>query len=162
MYWKYIFCSVLPSRGDGAFAESKPAVAAGCRLGVLARLQNRSRSLVGLTDRDTVEIIAVDTGAGEVVRVVPARPRLPAWLRIAYCCGCQKPLAKVFRTQGLLSATVVAIVSLLDGEHFGPGAMSLPALRHHLECPFHADMREGLRRLALVTWQPIVMMASRW
>lgn len=109
-----------------------------------------------------MEIITVDTAVGEVVRVVPARSRIPAWLGIDYSCGCQRPLAKVFRTKGLPSATVVAIVSVLDAEQFDPSALSLPALRHYIECAYHDDVRQGLPRLDLVTGRPMGMMASRW
>ena len=59
--------------------------------------------------------ITVDTTVGEIVRAFPARSRVFENLGIDYCCGGKKSLAEVCQKKGLDPATVVAMLTALDG-----------------------------------------------
>lgn len=99
--------------------------------------------------------ITVETTVGELVRAVPARSRIFENLGIDYCCGGKKPLAEVCRTKGLDPATVVAMLSALDGAPdpaaANPDAMTLSELCDHIERAHHDYLREELPRLDFMT-----------
>ena len=80
-----------------------------------------------------------------MVRAVPARSRIFENLGIDYCCGGKKPLAEVCRAKGLDPATVVAMLTALDGvsdaSSANPDAMGLAELRDYVlsTMPRHPD-----------------------
>lgn len=96
-----------------------------------------------------------ETTVGELVRVKPARARIFENLGIDYCCGGKKPLAEVCRAKGLDSATVVAMLTALDGEPeistANPDTMGLAELCDHIERAHHDYLREELPRLDFMT-----------
>ena len=99
--------------------------------------------------------ITVETTSGELVRAVPARARIFENLGIDYCCGGKKPLTEVCRARNLDPATVVAMLSALDGAadvpSGNPDAMSLAELCDHIERAHHDWLREELPRLDFMT-----------
>jgi regulator of cell morphogenesis and NO signaling len=96
-----------------------------------------------------------ETTVGEIVRAVPARSRIFENLGIDYCCGGKKPLAEACRAKGLNPATVVAMLTALDGVPttitVNPDAMSLSELCDHIEEFHHGYLREELPRLNFMT-----------
>src|ERR1039458_4503119 len=96
-----------------------------------------------------------ETTVGEIVRAVPARSPIFENLGIAYCCGGKKPLAEPCRAKGLDPATVVAMLTALDGvpttTTVNPDAMSLSELCDHIEEFHHGYLREELPRLDFLT-----------
>jgi regulator of cell morphogenesis and NO signaling len=96
-----------------------------------------------------------ETTVGEIVRAVPARSRVFENLGIDYCCGGKKPLAEACRAKGLNPATVVAMLTALDGvpttTTVNPDAMSLSELCDHIEEFHHGYLREELPRLDFMT-----------
>lgn len=99
--------------------------------------------------------ITPETTVGEIVRVMPNRARVFENLGIDYCCGGKKPLAEVCRAKGLDPATVVAMLTALDGTSefasANPDAMSLSELCDHIERAHHDYLREELPRLDFMT-----------
>ncbi len=96
-----------------------------------------------------------ETTVGEIVRAVPARSRIFENLGIDYCCGGKKPLAEACRAKGLDPATVVTMLTALDGVpttiKVNPDAMSLSELCDHIEKFHHGYLREELPRLDFLT-----------
>jgi regulator of cell morphogenesis and NO signaling len=96
-----------------------------------------------------------ETTVGEIVRAVPARSRIFENLGIDYCCGGKKPLAEACRAKGLDPATVVTMLTALDGVpttiKVNPDAMSLSELCDHIEESHHGYLREELPRLDFLT-----------
>lgn len=127
-------------------AEKSRFSACGCRRKVETPLQ--------LTYM-TTNTINIETTIGEIVRAAPARSRIFENLGIDYCCGGKKPLADVCRGKGLDPATVVAMLSALDGAPDAalahPDAMSLSELCDHIEQAHHDYLREELPRLDFMT-----------
>lgn len=76
-------------------------------------------------------------------------------LGIDYCCGGKKPLEEVCRAKNLYSATVVAMLAVLDGAaespSANPDAMGLGELCDHIERAHHDWLREELLRLDFMT-----------
>lgn len=99
--------------------------------------------------------INIETTVGEIVRETPARSRIFESLGIDYCCGGKKPLAEVCRAKGLDPATVVAMLSALDGESqattVNANAMTLSELCDHIEEVHHGYLQEELPRLDFMT-----------
>jgi regulator of cell morphogenesis and NO signaling len=99
--------------------------------------------------------VTAETTVGEIVRAMPARARIFEPLGIDYCCGGKKPLAEVCQTKGLDPATVVAMLSALDGLPEGtainPDTLSLVELCDHIERAHHDYLREELPRLDFMT-----------
>lgn len=99
----------------------------------------------------TMNTIGPETTVGEIVRLVPARSRIFEKLGIDYCCGGKKPLAEACRAKGLDPATVIAMLSALDGASEAasaiPDTMSLSELCDHIEQVHHGYLREELPRL---------------
>ncbi|HTO02829.1 MAG TPA: iron-sulfur cluster repair di-iron protein [Opitutus sp.] len=95
------------------------------------------------------------TTVGEIVRAQPSRSRIFEGLGIDYCCGGKKPLAEVCKAKGLDPATVVAMLTALDGvpeaSSANPDAMSLTALCDHIVQVHHEYLREELPRLDFMT-----------
>lgn len=102
-----------------------------------------------------MNLINIDTTVGEIVRAVPARSRIFENLGIDYCCGGKKPLVEVCRAKSLDPATVVAMLSALDGgpeaTTANPDAMTLSELCDHIEMFHHGYLREELPRLDFMT-----------
>jgi regulator of cell morphogenesis and NO signaling len=96
-----------------------------------------------------------DTTVGEIVRANPARSRIFENLGIDYCCGGKRPLAEACQTKGLDPATVVAMLSALDGASgratVKADQMTLSELCDHIEGVHHAYLREELPRLDFMT-----------
>src|ERR1035441_883962 len=103
-----------------------------------------------------------ETTVGEIVRAVPARSRIFENLGIDYCCGGKKPLAEACRAKGLDPATVVAMLTALDGvpttTTINSDAMSLSELCDHIEEFHHGYLREELPRLDFMTRKVAVRM----
>lgn len=99
--------------------------------------------------------ITVETTVGEIVRAAPARSRMFETLGIDYCCGGKKPLSEACRAKGLDPATVVAMLSALDGASDNApanlDAMTLSELCDHIETVHHGYLREELPRLDFMT-----------
>jgi regulator of cell morphogenesis and NO signaling len=99
--------------------------------------------------------ITADTTVGEIVRAFPARSRVFENLGIDYCCGGKKPLAEVCQKKGLDPATVVAMLTALDGTsgitQDDPDTLSLSELCDHIERVHHGYLREELPRLDFMT-----------
>ena len=95
------------------------------------------------------------TTVGDIVRAQPSRSRIFEGLGIDYCCGGKKPLAEVCAAKGLDPATVVAMLTALDGipetSSANPDAMSLSALCDHIVQVHHEYLREELPRLDFMT-----------
>lgn len=93
----------------------------------------------------------IDTTVGEIVRADPARSRIFENLGIDYCCGGKKPLAEACQAKGLDPATVVALLSALDGAPdattANANAMTLSELCDHIQRVHHSYLREELPRL---------------
>lgn len=102
-----------------------------------------------------MKAITPETTVGEMVRAVPARSRIFENLGIDYCCGGKKPLAEVCRAKRLDPATVVAMLTALDGapnaSQANPDAMCLAELCDHIEKAHHDYLREELPRLDFMT-----------
>lgn len=102
-----------------------------------------------------MKAITPETTVGEMVRAVPARSRLFENLGIDYCCGGKKPLAEVCRTKGLDPATVIAMLTALDGapetSSANPDTLGLAELCDHIERAHHDYLREELPRLDFMT-----------
>jgi len=102
-----------------------------------------------------MKAITPETTVGEMVRAVPARSRIFENLGIDYCCGGKKPLAEVCRAKRLDPATVVAMLTALDGapdaSQANPDAMCLAELCDHIEQAHHDYLREELPRLDFMT-----------
>lgn len=100
--------------------------------------------------------INTETTVGEIVRAAPARSRIFEKLGIDYCCGGKRPLAEVCQAKGLDAATVVAMLSALEGDTAesrptDPDALSLSALCDQIEQLHHGYLREELPRLDFMT-----------
>ncbi|HEY2799712.1 MAG TPA: iron-sulfur cluster repair di-iron protein [Chthoniobacterales bacterium] len=99
--------------------------------------------------------ITVDTTVGEIVRALPARSRVFENLEIDYCCGGKKSLAEVCQKKGLDPATVVAMLTALDGAsgitQADPDTLTLSELCDHIERVHHGYLREELPRLDFMT-----------
>lgn len=99
--------------------------------------------------------ITPETTVGELVRAVPNRSRIFENLGIDYCCGGKKPLAELCRAKGLDPATVVAMLTALDGatdsSSANPDTMGLAELCDHIEHAHHDYLREELPRLDFMT-----------
>lgn len=99
--------------------------------------------------------IKPETAVGELVRAIPARSRIFEHLGIDYCCGGKNPLAEACRAKKLDPATVVAMLTALDGapesSPANPDAMGLAELRDHIERAHHDSLREELPRLDFMT-----------
>lgn len=99
--------------------------------------------------------ITTDTTVGEIVRAFPARSRVFENLGIDYCCGGKKPLAEVCQSRGLDPATVVAMLSALDGPpetaQADPDTITLSELCDHIEQVHHGYLRKELPRLDFMT-----------
>lgn len=99
--------------------------------------------------------ITPETAVGELVRAIPARLRIFENLGIDYCCGGKKPLAEACRAKGLDPASVVAMLTALDGapeaSSGNPDAMGLAELCDHIERAHHDYLREELPRLDFMT-----------
>jgi regulator of cell morphogenesis and NO signaling len=102
-----------------------------------------------------MKTINIDTTVGEIVRAAPARSRIFENLGIDYCCGGKKPLAEACQAKGLDPATVVAMLSALDGGSdattVNAEAMTLSELCDHIEGVHHTYLREELPRLDFLT-----------
>jgi len=102
-----------------------------------------------------MKTITSETTVGEIVRAMPARSRIFENLGIDYCCGGKKPIAEACRAKGLDPATVVALLTALDGTpdsvSVDPDAMSLSELCDHIEQIHHQYLREELPRLDFMT-----------
>ncbi len=99
--------------------------------------------------------ITADTTVGEIVRASPARSRIFETLGIDYCCGGKRPLAEACQAKGLDPATVVAMLSALDGSaamaQTDPDTLTLTQLCDHIEHVHHDYLREELPRLDFMT-----------
>ena len=99
--------------------------------------------------------ITAETTVGEIVRAMPARSRIFENLGIDYCCGGKKPLSEACRGKGLDPATVVALLTAMDGApdqpSVNPDVMSLSELCDHIEQVHHQYLREELPRLDFMT-----------
>ena len=93
----------------------------------------------------------IETTVGEIVRADPARSRIFENLGIDYCCGGKTPLAEACQAKGLDPATVVALLSALDGvpdaTTANANAMTLSELCDHIQRVHHSYLREELPRL---------------
>lgn len=102
-----------------------------------------------------MSLITLETTVGELVRAMPARARLFEKLGIDYCCGGKTPLAEACRAKGLDPATVVTLLSALDGaadaSGVNPDTLGLAALCDHIERAHHDWLREELPRLDFMT-----------
>jgi len=99
--------------------------------------------------------LTVETTVGDIVRALPARSRIFENLGIDYCCGGKKPLSEACQARGLDPATVVAMLTALDGAPesslANPEAMTLSELCDHIEQAHHGYLREELPRLDFMT-----------
>lgn len=99
--------------------------------------------------------ITPETPVGEIVRATPHRSRVFEKLGIDFCCGGKKPLNEVCRDKGLDAATVIAMLSALDGapesSSANPDTMTLSELCDHIETVHHDYLREELPRLDFMT-----------
>jgi regulator of cell morphogenesis and NO signaling len=99
--------------------------------------------------------ITPETSVAEIVRATPARSRLFEHLGLDYCCGGQRPLAEACRAKGLDPATVVAMLSALEGAPSetvtDPARMAPAELCDHIEQVHHRYLREELPRLDFLT-----------
>ena len=97
----------------------------------------------------------IETTVGEIVRAAPARSRIFENLGIDYCCGGKKPLAEACQAKGLDPATVVAMLSALDGAPDAAtadaNAMTLSELCDHIQRVHHSYLGEQLPRLDFMT-----------
>lgn len=102
-----------------------------------------------------MKVITAETTVGEIVRALPARSRVFENLGIDYCCGGKKSLAEACRAKGLDPATVVALLTAMDGApdqaSVNPDVMSLSELCDHIEQVHHQYLREELPRLDFMT-----------
>lgn len=102
-----------------------------------------------------MKLISIETTVGELVRAVPGRARMFENLGIDYCCGGKKPLGEVCRAKGLDPATVVAMLTELEGTQsetsVNPDQMTLSELCDHIEHAHHDWLREELPRLDFMT-----------
>lgn len=102
-----------------------------------------------------MQTINIDITVGDIVRATPARARIFESLGIDYCCGGKKPLSEACRAKGLDPATVVAMLSALDGAcettTANADAMSLSELCDHIEKVHHGYLHEELPRLDFMT-----------
>lgn len=104
----------------------------------------------------TTNSVSTETTVGEIVRATPAHSRVFEQLGIDYCCGGKKPLAEACRAKGLDPATVVALLSAMDGatpesSSANPELLSLSELCDHIERVHHHYLREELPRLDFLT-----------
>lgn len=97
----------------------------------------------------------IETTVGEIVRAAPGRSRIFENLGIDYCCGGKKPLTEACQAKGLDPATVVAMLSALDGAPdaatANANAMTLSELCDHVQRVHHSYLREELPRLDFMT-----------
>ena len=91
--------------------------------------------------------ITADTTVGEIVRAFPARSRVFENLGIDYCCGGKKSLAEVCQKKGLDPATVVAMLSALDGGSAitqpDPDSLTLSELCDRIEQVHHGYLQRN-------------------
>ncbi|MFA6546607.1 MAG: iron-sulfur cluster repair di-iron protein [Limisphaerales bacterium] len=99
--------------------------------------------------------ISLETSVWDIVHAAPARSRVFENLGVDYCGGGKKPLMEACRTKGLNPATVVAMLSAMDGSpdptQANPEAMPIAELCDHIEQFQHGYLREELPRLDFMT-----------